>query len=540
MPISTELTPLRFLQRSAEIHPDKLAIVDGPRRLTFADFARMANRMARSLQALGIVPGDRVAFLTGNGAEMVVAHFGVPLAGAVLVALNTRLGREEINGICGHAGTTVLVTDTDPFVNTLKSEAPPGVRVVVLAPSIDGGDAPMFDIAGDALRWSEFQALGSDDPLPWEIADERSLIAINYTSGTTGQPKGAMYDHRGAYLNSIGQIYHQGFTPHSVYLWTLPMFHCNGWCSVWASTAAHATQVCLRAVRDHLIWEAFTTEGITHLCGSPTVLRTICDAPQASRLDHPLTVTTAGAPPSPTTIARFLDLGVQVNHVYGLTETYGPYSICELQPTWEPLDRHARSLLQARQGVGMLTAERLRVVRTIGWDTLVDVPADGETLGEIVMRGNTVMAGYYRDQEATDEAFRGGWFHSGDLGVMHPDGYVELLDRAKDIIISGGESISSIEVEHAILSHSAVMDVAVVGIPDDRWGEVPKAFVVPKDDLTLSAREIIEHVRDRIAHFKAPREVEFLAALPRTETGKVRKNVLREREWAMCRSRIRG
>lgn len=540
MPISTELTPLRFLQRSAEVHPDKLAIVDGPRRLSFAHFATLSSRMARSLQALGTAPGDRVALLTGNSAEMVVAHFGVPLAGAVLVPINTRLGRDEINGICDHSGATILITETNPFVNTLKCEAPPGVRTVVLTPSPDGADAPMLDVSGEALAWSEFLALGSDEFLPWEIDDERSLIAINYTSGTTGQPKGAMYDHRGAYLNTLGQVCHQGLTPDSVFLWTLPMFHCNGWCSVWASTAAHATQVCLRAVRDDLIWEALTTEGITHLCGSPTVLRIIGDAPQAARLDHPLTVTTAGAPPSPTIITRFLDLGVQVNHVYGLTETYGPYAICELQPSWDALDRHARSLLQARQGVGMLTAERLRVVRTIGWDTLVDVPADGETLGEIVMRGNTVMAGYYRDQAATDEAFRGGWFHSGDIGVMHPDGYVELHDRAKDIIISGGENISSVEVEHVILSHSAVRDVAVVGIPDDLWGEVPKAFIVRHDDLTLNARDIIDHVRDRIAHFKAPREVEFVDALPRTETGKVRKNVLREREWARCRSQIRG
>jgi fatty-acyl-CoA synthase len=371
-------------------------------------------------------------------------------------------------------------------------------------------------------------ARGSGESLDWAVPDELATITINYTSGTTGRPKGVMYTHRGAYLNALAEVIHSEHTPASVYLWTLPMFHCNGWCTTWGVTAIGGCHVCLRAVRGDRIWDLIQREGITHLNGAPTVLTTIAGADEARELDHKLVVTTAGAPPSPTTIAELETLGARIIHVYGLTETYGPYSVCEWQPGWEELASEERSRLLARQGVAMLSADQLRVVD----EDLGEVEPDGTTVGEIVMRGNNVMKGYYADKEATAKAFEGGWFHSGDLGVMHPDGYVELRDRAKDVVISGGENISTIEVEQAIVSHPAVLEVAVVGVPDDQWGERPKAFVVLKPGEFVGESELIEHCRGLIARFKAPRAVEFIEELPKTSTGKVQKYELREREWA--------
>jgi fatty-acyl-CoA synthase len=512
----TPLTPLRFLERAAEVHPGAVAVVDGGRRLTYREMAAQATRLARALQDAGIGPGDRVAFCSLNTAELLIAHFAVPLAGAVLVAINTRLAAEEIRYICDHSGARLL------FVSgALLGSVPDGLAAEVVG--IEDG-------------YPAFLARGGDQPLPWAVDDEDATISINYTSGTTGRPKGVMYTHRGAYLNSLGEVVHSGFDQATRYLWTLPMFHCNGWCTTWAVTAVAGRHVCLPAVRGEAIWAALDGEGITHLNGAPTVLTTIATAAQAHRLERPLTVTTAGAAPSPTTIAQLEGIGARVIHVYGLTETYGPYSVCEYQPEWAALDTPRRATLLARQGVGMLISDRMRVVD----DQMRDVPADGATMGEIVMRGNNVMKGYYADAAATGQAFRGGWFHSGDLGVMHPDGYVQLLDRAKDVVVSGGENISTVEVEQALLAHEAVLDVAVIGVPDQRWGERPKAFVVLKPGAQVTEQELIAHVQGRLARYKAPGAVEFLVELPRTSTGKVQKYELREKEWAGRTERIQG
>ena len=392
------------------------------------------------------------------------------------------------------------------------------------------------DGTGSGVTYDDLLARGSDDPLPWGVEDEWSCISINYTSGTTGKPKGVQYHHRGAYLNSFGEVVHSGHTFDSVYLWTLPMFHCNGWCTPWALTAVGGTHVCLREVRGDTIWKLITEHGVTHLNGAPTVVTTIMRAPEAVPLDYPLAITTAGAPPSPTTILQMERMGFRIIHVYGLTETYGPYSVNQYQHAWDDLPAEERATLQSRQGVGMVCADWLRVVDA----DMNDVPADGATMGEVVMRGNNVMLGYYEDPAATEKAFEGGWFHSGDLGVMHPDGYVELRDRAKDVVVSGGENISTIEVEQAIVSHPAVLEAAVIGVPDEKWGERPKAFVVLAGGEAATEDELIEHVRSKIARYKAPKAVEIVAELPKTSTGKVQKFELREKEWGGETLRIRG
>ena len=532
----TPLTPLAFLGRSAEVFADKTAIVYGDRRSTYREFAGEATRVARALQASGVRPGDRVAYLCPNIPEMLVANFAVPLAGAILVPINTRLSAEEVDYICAHSGAEVLVADTEflpPLVEVLRGSR--SVREVV-AVSDPLGPGP-GDAGGLAtITYDELLARGSDEPLRWAVDDELATISINYTSGTTGQPKGVMYSHRGAYLNALGEIIHQRFDPESVYLWTLPMFHCNGWCTPWAVTAIGATHVCLRAVRADVIWQLFDTEGVTHLDGAPTVLVTIAGAAQAHPLDQQLVATVAGAPPSPTVIARMRELGARIVHVYGMTELYGPYTVNEWQPGWDALPAAEQARLQARQGVAMIQADPVRVVDK----QMVDVPRDGTTMGEIVMTGNNVMTGYFADEKATAEAVRGGALHSGDLGVMHPDGYVELRDRAKDIIISGGENISTVEVEHAIESHPAVHEAAVVGVPDEKWGERPKAFVVLRPGAEVSEAELMEHVRARIARYKTPKAIAFVEALPRTSTGKIQKFELREKEWAGHTSRIQG
>ncbi|NDU74698.1 long-chain-fatty-acid--CoA ligase [Actinomadura sp. DSM 109109] len=529
-PGRTALTPLAFLERSAQVFPGKTAYSYGDRRASYAEFAAETTRLANALRASGIQPGDRVAYLAPNIPELLVAHFAVPLAGAVLVAINTRLAPDEIRYILDHSGARTLVVDAGlhPSVAPLAGDLP--LTVTVPAAGADP------DLAVGGIGYAELLARGSDDPLPWAVQDEDAAISINYTSGTTGRPKGVVYTHRGAYLNALGEVVHSRHTPESVYLWTLPMFHCNGWCTPWALAAIGGTQVCLRAVVAAEVWRLIGTEGVTHLNAAPTVLVTIANAAEAHPLERPLTVTTAGAPPSPTIIGQMERLGAAIVHVYGLTETYGPYSVCEPQPGWVELPGAERARLLARQGVGMIQTDGLRVVD----DDMNDVPADGTTLGEIVMRGNNVMKGYHRDEEATAHAFRGGWFHSGDLGVRHPDGYVELRDRSKDIIISGGENISTVEVERAIDSHPAVLEVAVVAVPDDRWGERPKAFVVLRDGRTATEAELVGHVRSSLARYKAPDAVEFVAELPKTSTGKIQKFQLREREWAGRDRRVQG
>jgi fatty-acyl-CoA synthase len=520
----TPLTPLAFLERSATVFPDKVAIAYGDRRITYREFAGAATRLAHALRASGIGPGDRVAYLMPNIPELLVAHFGVPLAGGVLVAINTRLAPAEVRYILAHSGAKVLVVDAGlhATVAPVVAELDTVAEIVTVVDPASGAE-PSRKVPGPG--YAELLERGSDDPLPWTVADERDTISINYTSGTTGKPKGVMYHHRGAYLNALAEVVHSRHGPNSVYLWTLPMFHCNGWCTTWGVTAIGGTHVCLRAVDAAEIWRLFDAESVTHLNGAPTVLVTIANADAAHPLDRELVITTAGAPPSPTVIATMEKLGATIIHVYGLTETYGPYTVCEWQPGWSTLDGERRARLLARQGVGNIVTDGVRVVD----ENLVDVARDGATLGEVVMRGNNVMTGYFEDPEATARAFRGGWFHSGDLAVWHPDGYIELRDRAKDIVISGGENISTIEVEAAIDSHPAVLEVAVVGVPNEKWGERPKAFVVLRAGASATADELRDHVRTQIARFKVPDEVEFLTELPKTSTGKIQKFQLRAR-----------
>ena len=382
--------------------------------------------------------------------------------------------------------------------------------------------------------YAELLARGSDEPLPWRVDDEDATISINYTSGTTGTPKGVMYHHRGAYLNALGENITAGHDIRTVYLWTLPMFHCNGWCHPWAIVAAGGRQVCMRAVHGDEMWRLIDAERVTHLNGAPMVLSLLVDAERAHPLAHPLTVMTAAAPPNPATLARTEALGARVIHVYGLTETYGPHTVCQWQAGWDHEEPAERARLLSRQGVAMVMADPIRVVGPDG----ADVPRDGASVGEIVMSGNNVMKGYFDDPEGTHAALAGGVFHSGDLGVWHPDGYIELRDRAKDVVISGGENISTIEVEQALGSHPAVLEVAVVGVPDDRWGERPKAFVVLREGGVADGPSLHAHARKRLAGYKCPNTFEFLPELPRTSTGKIRKFELREREWAGRERRI--
>jgi fatty-acyl-CoA synthase len=520
-PYRTELTPVAFLRRSAYVFPDKTAVVHGTRRYTYRQLEERANRLASGLRAAGLRHLDRVAFICPNTPAMLEAHYGVPAAGLILVPINTRLNSEEIGYILEHSGAKFVFVDHE-LEGLVKPIDLAGVRVI----RVDDTGAP-----GDP--YEDFLAAASPEPgEPW-LEDEYETLSINYTSGTTGRPKGVMIHHRGAYLNAIGEILETGMTFDAKYLWTLPMFHCNGWCFTWSVTALGGTHVCLRKVESSRIWDLIDQEGITHYCGAPTVQIGIVNDAKAHTLARPVTCAVAGAPPSPTLLARLKQLGFRPVHVYGLTETYGPHTVCAWNAEWDALPADEMAKKAARQGQGYVIADLVRVVD----DQMRDVPMDAETLGEVVMRGNNVMKGYYEQPEASAEAFRGGWFHSGDLAVWHPDGYVELRDRKKDIIISGGENISTIEVEQAVARHPAVMECAVVAIPDDKWGERPKAFVTLKPGATATAQEIMDFCRAHIAHFKCPAAIEF-GDLPKTSTGKVQKFVLRDREWKSKDRRI--
>jgi fatty-acyl-CoA synthase len=511
------LDPFAFLARSAAIFGEKIAVIDGERRFTYPAFLERVERLAAALQAAGLRPGDRVAVLSPNAAMPLEATFAVPRAGGVLCALNIRLAAEEIAYILGHCGASIVLydADLDPLVDQLALRVP-ATRVGEARPGIPDYEAVLA--AADPARL-----------VPHEPG-EGDTISINYTSGTTGRPKGVMYTYRGAYLNALAESFHAALRPESVYLWTLPLFHCNGWCFPWAVTGAGATHVTLRRVEPARINAAIAQAGVTHFCAAPTVLVALANAPDTVPFPRPITITTAGAPPSPTTIGQIEALGATINHVYGLTETYGPVTACVWQsPAWDGAGAAERARLKSRQGVPMLTvrAGDVRVVDT----TLADVPADGATAGEIVMRGNNVMKGYYDDPEATALAFAGGWFHSGDVAVVHPDGYIEVTDRAKDVIISGGENISTQQVEKVLIGHDAVLEVAVVAIPHDTWGEVPKAFVTLKPGRSVAPEELAAFARRHLAAFKVPKEYAF-GDLPKTSTGKIQKFVLREREWA--------
>ena len=516
------LHPIDFLVRGAHVYREKTAVIDGEIRRTYPQTLDRVYRFARLLRQMGLRRGDRVAVLAPNVSPMLEAHFAVPLAGGVLCTLNIRLMPDEIAYILGHCGASIVLYDGE--FEHLLSERTHHPRLLRL------GEGKL-----DALDFERELAATPNDPFSPQTSDEDATIAINYTSGTTGRPKGVMFNYRGAYLNAIAEIFHAGLRPESVYLWTVPMFHCNGWCFTWAVTAAGATNVCLRKIDYGRILELIETEGVTHLCAAPTVLVGIANHPDSKPFARPLHVTTAGAPPSPHTILQMEELGATVTHVYGLTETYGPFTVCAWKTDWDGHEPHVRAKLKSRQGVPFFNVgvDDLRVVD----EAMNDVPADGETPGEIVMRGNNVMKGYYDDPEATAHAFRGGYFHSGDVAVMHPDGYVEICDRAKDIIISGGENISTIQVEKVIMEHPAVLECAVVAKPDEKWGEVPKAFVTLKAGAAATEDDVIAFCRKHLPGFKTPKAVEF-CDLPKTSTGKIQKFVLRDREWTGREKRV--
>ncbi|MFF5986023.1 acyl--CoA ligase family protein [Prauserella flavalba] len=498
------LTPVSFLDRAASAHGDRVAVIDGASRWTYAELHDRCRRLAGGLAPLA--NGRPVAVLAPNTHVLLEANFGVPWAGVPLVAINTRLAPAEVAYILEHSEASVLVHD--PAFDELVA----GALGRLTAP-------PTVVRAGEQYE----RLLASATPRAVVPDDERALLSINYTSGTTGRPKGVMYHHRGAYLQALAMVGHTGLSPSAVHLWTLPMFHCNGWCFPWAVTAAAATHVCLEKVDPGLVWRLLRDEGVTHLNGAPTVLSMLAYAPDAAPLERTVHVATGGAPPSPAILRRMGELGFEVTHLYGLTETFGPAMICDWRPEWNGLAVEEQARLKARQGVGNMIACRVRVVDADG----ADVPADGTSVGEIALRGNNVMLGYFKDAEATERAAPDGWFRTGDLGVLHPDGYVELRDRSKDVIISGGENIASVEVEQAIADHPAVLEAAVIAVPDEHWGEVPAAYVTLHEGASATEAEIIEHVRARLARFKAPKSVTF-TELPKTSTGKIQKYVLRE------------
>ena len=528
-----DLTPLSFLDRSAAVYANKPAVIYNDRTFTYSEMGERVNKLAGALKQVNVSKGDRVAFMVPNIPPMLEGHFGPLKLGAVLVAINIRLSAREIAYILNHSGAKVLVFDSEfaDTVRAMKEDIPnveTFVQVVDVAPKAD-------DI--ESVEYEEFLDTAPPGEHREELDSELSPIAINYTSGTTGLPKGVQYHARGAYLNALGEIMESGVTWRSAYLWTLPMFHCNGWCHTWGVTAVGATHVCLRRVEPAEIYRLIDKHGVTNMCAAPTILTMLYSAPEARDADlSGLTIMTAGAPPAPQVIRTIEGMGAFIHHTYGLTETYGPTTICAIQPEWADLPADEQARLKSRQGVPFVVSEPgLRVVNP----DMEDVPRDGETMGEVVMRGNIVMSGYYDDPDATATAFEGGWFHSGDLAVWHPDGYIELQDRAKDVIISGGENISSQEVEKVIMEHPGVLEVCVVGVPDDRWGEVPKAFVVPREGSDVTTDAVIEFTRDRIARFKAPKYVEF-GELPKTATGKIQKYVLRDKEWEGREKRIQG
>ena len=508
-----ELLPTHFLERAGEAYGDRIAVVDGEVEYTWRDFRTRARRFASALQARGLQKGDRVAFLALNSEPLLLAHFGVPLAGGTLVSINTRLSHDEIGYIIEQSGSTRVF-----FSPELRDQLPDTLSGITLLDTRD--------------ELEDLLSQGVDDVVPTTGFHEDETITINYTSGTTGRPKGVMYHHRGAYLNALAMVLDQRLNADSVYLWTLPMFHCNGWTFAWGVAAVGAKSVCIPRIDPADVWRRFE-EGVTHFCAAPTVLTMLVNDPGAHRLERPVRLFTAGAPPSPTLIAQMAALNFELEHTYGLTETYGPCTINIAPPSLADQSEEEQFRHKARQGFVNVCTGEMSVVDT----EMQPVPADGETMGEVVMRGNIVMKGYHDDREATEQAFAGGWFHSGDIAVRHPDGSIELRDRKKDIIISGGENISTVEVEQAVASHPAVMECAVIPIPHEKWGEVPKAFITLKPNQDATEDEIIEHCRGKLAGFKVPKAVEF-GELPKTSTGKIQKFLLRNREWEEHGGRI--
>jgi acyl-CoA synthetase (AMP-forming)/AMP-acid ligase II len=521
--METPLTPLEFARRARKIYPERVAVIDGDSRWTYAQFLDRCDRWSAVLQKLGIGPGDRIAYLSPNTHGQLESFYAVPQIGAVLVPLNYRLTADDFVYLINHSGSRMVCADRDYLgtIDSIRSRLPCVEHFVALT--------------GEAEHWLNYEAMvdaSSTEFVRPEI-HETDLLTINYTSGTTSRPKGVMITHRNAWMNSIGTLLHAPMTCADRYLWMLPMFHANGWTFVWTATAAGATHVCLRKVEPRAVFELMATEQITILCAAPTVLISLANAPENLRRLAPkgIRVVTAGAPPAASTIQRLEEeLGWTITHVYGLTETAPFITVCEPRAEHASLPISERAAIKARQGVELITSGELRVVDTQG----NDVPHDGVTQGEIIARGNVVMAGYYNDPQATEQALRGGWFHTGDAAVVHPDGYVEIRDRLKDVIISGGENISSVEVEGVLLRHPAVQEVAIVGFPNEQWGEAPHAFVVLHEGARADERELREFARANLAHFKAPHSVTFVKELPKTATGKIQKYILRKQRPAIA------
>jgi len=520
------LTPLSFLARSASVYPDHTAIIHGKQRTSYAGFYGRSRKMASALVKAGIKKGETVSAILANTPAMLECHYGVPMMGGVLNTLNTRLDAATIGFSLDHAETKLLIVDKE-FSSLAKNaiQLMKGPKPIV----VDYVD-PEFPVEGERLSSIEYEQFiaGGDAEFEWLWpADEWEAISLNYTSGTTGNPKGVVYHHRGAYLMGSGNVLAGNLPRHPVYLWTLPMFHCNGWCFPWAISLVAGTHVTLRWVRSNLVWSALAEHNVTHLSGAPIVMSTILNAPENEkrRLGQTVQFMTAAAPPPEAVLSAMAGQGFNVTHLYGLTETYGPATVNDWKAVWDELDSPARATKKARQGVRYHSLEDLTVMDP---ETMEPVPADGETMGEVMFRGNIVMKGYLKNPKATAEAFKGGWFHSGDLGVMHADQYIQLKDRSKDIIISGGENISSIEVEDCLYKHPAIQAAAVVAKPDDKWGETPCAFIELKPGKTASAEDILEWCRQGLAKFKLPKHVVF-TELPKTSTGKIQKFKLREK-----------
>jgi len=527
----TPLTPVSLIARTAYVYPNQLAVIHGERRYTWAETYTRARRLASALVGAGIRTGDTVALMAANTPEMVEAHFGVPMSGGVLNTLNTRLDAEAIAFMLNHGEAKVLITDTE-FASIVKAALKQVERKIIVVDIVDAL-GPGGERLG-AVDYEQFIAKG-DPAFEWKHpADEWNAISLNYTSGTTGNPKGVVYHHRGAYLNALSNIIDWGMPQHAVYLWTLPMFHCNGWCFTWTMAANAGTNVCLRRVEAKLVLDAIREHKVTHYCGAPIVHAMLINAPDELKkgIEHKVSCLVAAAAPPASVIEGMQRIGFDITHVYGLTETYGPAAVCAKHTEWDALDIGASTERNGRQGVRYTCEEGMTVMDP---ETMTAVPWDGETMGEIMFQGNITMKGYLKNPKATDEAFAGGWFHSGDLAVMQPDGYVKIKDRSKDVIISGGENISSLEVEDTLYRHPAVLAAAVVAQPDPKWGETPCAFVEVKPGAAVTEAELIKHCRAHLARFKAPRKVIF-GELPKTSTGKIQKFVLRER--AKSRSAI--
>ncbi|PWR18831.1 acyl-CoA synthetase [Zavarzinia compransoris] len=523
------LTPIGFLERAAAVYPTRTAIIHGELRYTYAEAYARARRLASALAARGVGIGDTVSVMAPNTPPVLDAHFGVPMTGAVLNTLNIRLDAATIAFTLDHAETKVLITDRE-FSHVIKA----ALEIAKAKPLVIDIDDPQYTGRGErlgAIEYEDFIAAGDPDFAWTGPDDEWRAISLNYTSGTTGNPKGVVYHHRGAYLNAVDNIVSAGMTGKSVYLWTLPMFHCNGWCFTWSLAIVGGTHVCLRRVEAAAIYASIETYKVTHLCGAPIVMGMLINAgAEAKRpLPHPVELFTAAAPPPAAVIAAMEDNGFKITHLYGLTETYGPATICAWNEDWDALSTDEQAALKARQGVKSPLLAGLDVMDP---GTMTPVPRDGLTMGEVMFRGNLVMKGYLRNPKASDEAFAGGWFHSGDLGVIHPDGYIQLRDRSKDIIISGGENISTIEVEDVLYKHPKILEAAVVARPDEKWGETPCAFINVKAGESLTEDEVIAFCKANLAGYKVPRTVVF-EELPKTSTGKVQKFVLRDRAKAL-------